>query len=265
MAQASKADDPRERAVSSEPCSTRPNPFDDDDNSSRKRRRTSAGGTTSRSRSAETVDSREGARGSAAPGSAAAGDPELRASHDSEMKIDSDPAIPSTPEQQPFHPQNPPGPRSSRVTINVRTPSRPLDAIPSSPSSPTSPIALEHTAPAENVQLSVEESEVDMAREDTALGTPMSSNSDASNPPVELVAQLDDEEDDEIEFGVEEPHGTVLHDTPRFILHDPSGEFPFRGDNGDDLVEAVTRLGTYLATRKLLCISPVSVADNTRF
>lgn len=253
MEQTSKTEDPRERAVSSEPSSTRPNPFDDDDISSRKRRRTSAGGTTSRSRSVETVGSIEGAQSSVAPGPTSASNPDLGAIHDSDMKVDSDPAIPSTPEQQPSSLQNHSAPRSSRVTINVRTPSRPLDAIPSSPLSPTSPILSEHTSSADNVKLSVEESEVDMAQEDAALGTPMSSDSDASSPPAELPAQLEDDDGD-VEYAVEDTQARMAQGTPRFLLRDPTGDFPFRGD-GDDFGEAVTRLTTYLATRMYLPFS----------
>ncbi|KAM7201757.1 ubiquitin carboxyl-terminal hydrolase 34 [Naviculisporaceae sp. PSN 640] len=242
MEQTLKTDDPRERAVSSEPCSTRPNPFDDDDTSSRKRRRTSACGTTSRSRSVETVGSIEGVRGPAASGSSPSGDQDLGATHDSGMKIETNPAIPSTPEQRPSHLQDPSsGPRSSRVTINVRTPSRPLDAI---PSSPTSPIP----GSAENVQLSIEDSEVDMAQEDAAPGTRRSPDSDPGSSPAEHPAQFEDD-DDEIEFVGEDPQGRMPQGIHRSLMRDPTGDFPFRGD-GDDFGEAVTRLGTYLPSHE---------------
>ncbi|KAM7221465.1 ubiquitin carboxyl-terminal hydrolase 34 [Rhypophila decipiens] len=245
MAQASQADDPRERAVSSEPCSTRPNPFDDGD-ISRKRRRTSAGGTaSSRSHSVETVDTIEGVPASVAP-AASAGGHELGAILDSEMKIDSESTIPTTPEQRPLdlQVQQPSGPRSSRVTINVRTPSRPLEAIPSSPSSPPSPVIPQRTATAENVKLSVEESEVDMGQEDGAVGTPTSLNSDAGSSPIEY-----NEDDDEIDFGVEEDHGSILHQIPRSVLLDPSGDFPYRDDN-ETISEAITRLCPFLTTHE---------------
>ncbi|KAK7213608.1 hypothetical protein V2G26_020786 [Clonostachys chloroleuca] len=49
MDQAGDSPDPLQRAGSSEPSSTRPNPFDDSDIASRKRRRTSQSGSPSRS------------------------------------------------------------------------------------------------------------------------------------------------------------------------------------------------------------------------
>lgn len=270
MAQASQADDPRERAVSSEPCSTRPNPFDDSDISSRKRRRTSAGGT-SRSRSVETVNSTQDLQDLDSVAPAPASDSDLHANSDSAMKIDTDPTIPTTPEQHPAQPVDvdarptPSEPRSSRVTINVRTPSRPpLDAIPSSRSSSTSPILSDPVATTEDVKISVEESEVDMTGEDTILDTPVSSNSDASSPPVELVTvQLDD--DDEIDFGFSDPQVTILDGIPRALLHDPSEEFPFR-DANESFGETINRLSTYMTTRKFpsrpFVLSPVT--NNSR-
>ncbi|KAK3295943.1 uncharacterized protein B0H64DRAFT_417531 [Chaetomium fimeti] len=109
MAQASIGDPSSDRAVSSEPCSTRPNPFEDNDLSSRKRRRTSLA-SDSRSRSVETIGS------SPSPPVAATSAIELRS--DSAMKIDSDLAIPATPERQQPAAEPASEPRSSRVTIN---------------------------------------------------------------------------------------------------------------------------------------------------
>ncbi|KAK3313841.1 hypothetical protein B0H66DRAFT_483418 [Apodospora peruviana] len=239
MAQPSEADDSRERAVSSEPCSTRPNPFDDSDISSRKRRRTSASGA-SRSRSVETVESPP------------AVDEGPKASNDSAsaMKIDKvDRTIPTTPEQQPLdldlHPQPPSGPRSSRVTINVRTPSRPLDPIPSSPSTSGSPTpASEPFAFVDDVKISVEESETDMSRQDTVLDTSVSVNSDGSSPPVEIVSVQPDED---VEFGAGEPELTILESLPRSLIHDPSGDFPFR-ETAETSLDIVNRLTPYLVT-----------------
>ncbi|KAK3937263.1 ubiquitin carboxyl-terminal hydrolase 34, partial [Diplogelasinospora grovesii] len=239
MAQASRTDESRERAVSSEPCSTRPNPFDDSDISSRKRRRTSMGGT-SRSRSAETVNSDRD--------SATIGDSGLESSRDeSAMKIDTDPANPTTPEQQPVELHPPSGPRSSRVTINVRTPSRPLEVIPSSPPSPKT----------DDVKISVEESEIDMAREDTVVETPASSPSDASSPTIELVMV---QPDDDADLDGGQPAITIL-DEPRSILADPSAAFPFH-DQTETYPETIARLTQYLVTHETVAHGIAEWIDN---
>src|SRR5690242_20502707 len=97
----------RERAVSSEPCSTRPNPFEAENGSARKRRRFSRGG--SRSRSVDTARDSDIV-------------PDSRTLREDIQKsdIDIDPAPPRTPTRIPSdHP--PPEPTSSRVTINLRT------------------------------------------------------------------------------------------------------------------------------------------------
>ncbi|KAK3380099.1 hypothetical protein B0T24DRAFT_519847 [Lasiosphaeria ovina] len=249
MAQASTADESRERAVSSEPCSTRPNPFDDSDISSRKRRRTSLSGA-SRSRSVDTVNS--------ASGSPLVGDLGPEAKSDSAMKIDTDPTTPITPEnqQQPPQTQPPPsGPRSSRVTINVRTPSRPLEAIPSSPPSPSlQGQTLVANVPADAVQISVEESEVDMSREDTVVNTPLSlssSSSDGGSPPIEIISAQPD--DDDAEFG-DQASVTILDGFPHSMLQgplvdlpDPTADFPFR-DVAESYSDVINRLTQYLCT-----------------
>ncbi|KAK3375132.1 hypothetical protein B0H63DRAFT_268265 [Podospora didyma] len=248
MAQASTADESRERAASSEPCSTRPNPFDDSDISSRKRRRTSLSGA-SRSRSVDTVNS--------SPDSLVAGGLGSEAKSDSAMKIDPEPATPTTPEQQqqqqqqtqPPQPHPAPGPRSSRVTINVRTPSRPLlEAIPSSPPSPSPQgPASAPLPPADAAKLSLEDSEVDMSREeDTIVGTPVSSGSSSGSPPVEIVSvQPPDFEDDDIDAIPQDV--TLGDDDYRLPLEDPTGAFPYH-DITETYPDTVARLTQYLVT-----------------
>ncbi|KAK3333232.1 hypothetical protein B0T19DRAFT_354656 [Cercophora scortea] len=253
MAQASKADESRERAVSSEPCSTRPNPFDDSDISSRKRRRTSLSGA-SRSRSVDTVKSdQESSTAAGADDEDAdedAGDLAVEAASESEsaMKIDTDPAIPTTPEQQEqsIQSQPPSGPRSSRVTINVRTPSRALEAVPSSPPSPTGPTATAPATPVDDVKTSVEDPEVDMSREDNTADTPVSSASSASNgsssPAVEIISL---EPDDDIDFEISQPEVTILGGLPRSLMSDPSATFPFH-EHPESYADTALRIATYL-------------------
>ncbi|GAB1320503.1 USP domain-containing protein [Madurella fahalii] len=234
MAQASIADPSRERAVSSEPCSTRPNPFDDDDVLARKRRRTSLA-SASRSRSVETLNS--------SPSSpvAAKSAPEPRS--DSAMKIDPEPAIPTTPERQHIEPEPASGPRSSRVTINVRTPlrtpSRTLEAIVSSPPSPSvKSVTPPASSPTEAVRISVEESEAAMSLKNVAMDTPLSSTPDSGSPPLEVVT--DDEADVDAPF-------TILDGPGRTRVRDPSAAVPFH-DATETYLDTVIRLTQYFTT-----------------
>ncbi|KAI1326375.1 hypothetical protein F5Y16DRAFT_375096 [Xylariaceae sp. FL0255] len=136
MDQSSNVDEPRERALSSEPSSTRPNPFADGDQSARKRLRISA--SVSRSASVETLPSQD-----CTP---AAADSNI-------MKVDDpEPTLPSTPARSP----GPSEPVSSRMTINLRN----ADNLAATPTSPTSPTPARQDEG--HVQPSVEESELDI-------------------------------------------------------------------------------------------------------
>ncbi|KAK4650155.1 hypothetical protein QC762_701840 [Podospora pseudocomata] len=242
MAGALQPEDSRDRAVSSEPCSTRPNPFDDSDISSRKRRRTSLN-SVSRSRSVDTIIS--------SPPSPAAGEVPAALKSDSAMKVDSDPTIstiPTTPEQKPLDlDAEPPSALTSRhVTINVRTPSRLPGASPDSPLSPSFR-ATTPASPTNVVKLSIEDSELDMAQEDAAQDTPVSSASGHSSPPVEVIAIPPDEDDDFEDGGSiaildgneQDPIGVDLY-------QDPTLNFPCREDH-DSWLDAVTKATNYFA------------------
>ena len=252
MDQASGLVESRERAVSSEPCSTRPNPFDDSDISSRKRRRTSLSGAST-TRSVGSVDSHQ---------HSPAGNHQR---DESDMNVDTDPTTtPQTPEQQ--HAQQPatdsrpqvPGERSSRVTINVRTPSRPLDVIPSSPPSPPSPTPRPTaSAPGDSsllpggmeqqgVRPSVEDIEADIPQGDAPSDTPVSSSSESGSPPVEVInVQLDDEYD----FDQGQAAVGLLQSLPPGIMVDPSPDFPYR-DHAELYPEAIVRLTQFLPTHE---------------
>ncbi|KAK4178441.1 putative ubiquitin carboxyl-terminal hydrolase [Triangularia setosa] len=241
MAGALHPEESRDRAVSSEPCSTRPNPFDDSDISSRKRRRTSLN-SASRSRSVDTIIS--------SPPSPAAGEvPAPALKSDSVMKIDSDPTIstiPTTPEQKPLDlDAEPPSALTSRhVTINVRTPSRLPGASPDSPLSPCFRGATP-ASPTNVVKLSIEDSELDMAQEDAALDTPVSSASEPSSPPVEVIAiPPDDDEDFEDGGSIAILDGNGQEPIGIDSIPDPSGNFPFREDH-DSWPDAVTRVANF--------------------
>ena len=244
--QASNSLESRERAVSSEPCSTRPNPFDDGDTTSRKRRRTSRSGP-SRSRSADSVTSSQDQRQTSAD--------ELSLGTDSAtMKDDTDPVTPQTPEQKP--PASQPTPRSNRVTINVRTPSRPLDPIALPPPVSEEPIQQGPTADMlldDDVKISVEETEVDMANTGTPAPQKASSDSETSSPPIELIA-LDQEDD--LEYGSAQPQVTLLHGAHANVLADPTADFPFH-EATESLQETVARLTSFMF-RKSLC-RPIAI------
>ncbi|KAI0128593.1 ubiquitin carboxyl-terminal hydrolase [Xylariales sp. AK1849] len=176
MEQDSRSDESRERAVSSEPSSTRPNPFDDGELSARKRQRTSL--TGSRSRSVETLPSQDEA--------------DAMAGSDSVMKIDTpEPPAPSTPPQSDPLTEPPTSePHSSKVTINLRNADS-LEATPASPPSPTKARSRKH-----DIKVSVEESEVDMGRAPPVEDYVSSSSSVTTSPDVPVIA-IDDDEDDE--------------------------------------------------------------------
>ncbi|KAH8673876.1 ubiquitin c-terminal hydrolase [Xylariales sp. PMI_506] len=171
-------DESRERAVSSEPSSTRPNPFDDGDLSARKRQRTSLNG--SRSRSVESITARD--------------IPEPVLSNDT-MKVDTpEPAGPSTPPQS-GSPAEPPstGPHSSKVTINLRNP----ESAAASPSRIPSPSKVQRRA--DDIKDSVERGEVDMVRSPSAELAVEPSALEQAGPEVAVIA-LDEEEDDDLEL-----------------------------------------------------------------
>ncbi len=211
MDQDSRSSESRERALSSEPSSTRPNPFydDEDDLSARKRRRTSPS-SASRSRSIDTVKSQD--------------DPPVTSvgASDSNMKIDSpepesEPVLPSTPARA----EQPAEPVSSRVTLNLRN----ADSLEATPASPTSPIPAQFRS--ENVKVSVEEPEVDMAQAMTTDGSaPLESGQ--TSPEVPVISIEDD--DDEIETTRNQQEVVQQFDGRRAAqLAAHLADFPYRG------------------------------------
>lgn len=172
MEQDSRASESRERAASSEPSSTRPNPFDDGD-CARKRRRTSLTGSGSRSRSVESLTSQEQDGSDAVM-----------------MKVDApDPAIPSTPPQpEPRVDAPPTEPHSSKVTLNLRN----ADSLEATPASPTP--ARPHK---DEVKVSIEGPEMDMAQAPLADDDVSSSSSGLNGSENLAVITIDDDDDDD--------------------------------------------------------------------
>ncbi|KAF8857285.1 ubiquitin C-terminal hydrolase-like protein [Acephala macrosclerotiorum] len=218
---------PRERAISSEPCSGRPNPFDDNtDQTSRKRQRTSRGG--SRSRSVDTV-----------PVGASAGDSQMSSTSSlqgetTSTRAEVDPLAPSTPTRASSE-QPSVEPTSSRVTINLRT-NRPLDPIPSSPPSPTTPSKMPNGADDNGARASIE-SESDALSTVPAVETPSSSPSSTGSPLIEEVHQV---EDDVSEY----EHDPVVAFLDQDAYMDPLTTFPYFSE-GEALTQTVRRLARY--------------------
>ncbi|KAI1824914.1 hypothetical protein F4861DRAFT_224655 [Xylaria intraflava] len=198
MDQDSRTDESRDRALSSEPSSTRPKPFDDDDSnlSARKRRRTSLSG--SRSTSVETALSHDNTIG---------------ASDNRDMTIDTpEPTLPSTPVRS----DRPAEPVSSRVTINLRNADS-LEATPTSPASPTPSRPRKS-----HVQTSVEAPEVDMAPVHPVDDT--SSSSSTLDSPEIAVISVEGLEDD-VRFSTIEPQPSFRRTAE---LNAIVSDFPYR-------------------------------------
>jgi ubiquitin carboxyl-terminal hydrolase 34 len=189
----------RERAVSSEPCSSRPKPFDDTERSARKRQRLSSG---SRSRSADTTGS-------------------VSTTYDTTPKDNS-----SLVEIGPAQPQTPtrtlsnkiiPEPTSSKVTINLRS-SKAFNDRASPPSlSPSTPSKM--SSPGQIARLDIEQ------KPDSAAArseTTSSSSSTLGSPTVELVIQ----EDDVVDYS-RSPPVAIIDDDELLLEGDPVLEFPY--------------------------------------
>ena len=226
--------DHQDRAASSEPTTTRPNPFDDTDISSRKRRRTST--SDSPVAALDIVNPiRDSSSSSTLEGDTAG-------SHKSEaIKLDKEPITPQTPEHLCSSEGSPIDPPSSRVTLNLRH-APPSETMSSPSASPSAlPKEMRSISPADEVKTSVEETEVEMVPPPTqALDTPQSSSSSGS-PPIELVSIPSD---DEMAFT-----DISIIGQDRALL-DPLRQFPYR-DPEESLVATLHRLIVYLTNREL--------------
>ena len=222
MDQDSRTDESRERALSSEPSSTRPNPFDDDSSASaRKRRRTSRSGSHSGSRSTSVE-------------TALSHDLLLAASGAHDMKVDTpEPTLPSTPDR----PQRLAEPVSSRVTINLRNADG-LEATPTSPASPT-PSRLR----VNRVRASVEASDAGMAPS-RSTDDASSSSSTLDSPGIAGIS-VEDLEDDVQSSPIEQQSVFGRATDLGFIVSD----FPYRCE-GELPHDTVHRLCNYFRQRE---------------
>ncbi|CAK7220748.1 hypothetical protein SEUCBS140593_004335 [Sporothrix eucalyptigena] len=249
-----------ERGGSSEPNSTRPNPFKDGDESLRKRRRTSLN-VDSRSRSVES-DTNSPLDDSGGIATASASPSTVGELNDSVMALDNGPrsSAPHTPEKKTSavaeggSPAEPAGGPPSHVTLSLRNSARhTLDTIPSSP--PPSPTPSGRPQAPDTTIDSVELTEDSLmaslengAANEAASGAdpavvpadvvstthkepepPSIDLSGTSSPPIEVVDIISDDENDS--FASAEPHVTLLSENPvmsqGMLLPDPSGDFPY--------------------------------------
>ncbi|ROW14317.1 hypothetical protein VPNG_03964 [Cytospora leucostoma] len=221
----------RERAVSSEPGSTRPNPFDDDGSSARKRRRTSVNGA-SRSRSVESQKPCHHSPEDTAEG----GCRRQTADQDVNMTMDSSPSKPQTPEHQQEHAQPVSESKPTRITLNLKNRKHPPQPVSSSPIS-LKDIEAELQEEQENgIRLSVEASDLDISH-----ASPQSAE------PVSLPLDVDDPDGPPIEsVDIEEEYEDELSQVSVLQFSDPMAEFPHHGH--ESLMEALVRVCHLLPT-----------------
>lgn len=235
MEQESASEESRERAVSSEPSSTRPNPFVDSASTARKRRRTSMAG--SRSRSVETLPSQPVTVAEAQ----AEADSAVSAvnGNDSAMRIDlPEPTAPSTPPQSgSVIDSSPAGPQSSKVTINLRTINNPDNWSDSTSPTKGGPHPGE-------IKVSVEESEVEMGQAPPVIGHVASSPPIAagSEIPIEVVGG-DEDDDDDVELI------SIQSSVPHVDINSVLAGFPYYTPE-TSLCDTVGRLTSFFTARK---------------
>ncbi|KAF7560328.1 hypothetical protein G7046_g3827 [Stylonectria norvegica] len=232
-----RSPDHRDRAASSEPSSTRPNPFDDSDLSSRKRQRTSLSGSP-----AASVDTVNPLRDSS---SSATLDGDTTLSNTAPaaavVAAATDPITLQTPERRCSSSE--PDASSSMVTLNLRN-------VPQGDGGNSSPISpsphTEAAAPtilAPEAKASVEDPEVEMVTAPTQDATTpqSSSSSSSSSPPIEVITV---HSDDDMGFDGQSAGVSVIGED--LVLVDPVRDFPYI-DSEQTIVETLHRLTQYLS------------------
>lgn len=222
MAPAPDSPDRPHRATSSEPGSTRANPFDDADASSRKRRRTTASLSPVQSPSTLSITD--------------APVPDLSSPADVVAPA------PRTPEHLMSSTDPSSEPPSSKVTINLRNTARNNNNTSSSSStSPLSEVA-QSIPEADEPQASVELVEGPESYE-SRLEACTPSSLDSATPPMELLAGPD-EDNDMASDGMNGDGAVIELDEP---WEDPIDHFPF-AEPGDSILETVHSLTQYLSS-----------------
>lgn len=248
MDSAPDSPDQLQRAASSEPSSTRPNPFDDSD-AARKRRRTSLSGSPSRSRHSSHVPDDNSSTTTTLNG-------DDQPESGSAMIIDDRTAEPQTPDLASGSGDPPLDPPSSKVTLSLRKHQRSdnhpdnMSITPPSPSSPLEGVAQQD-------QDAVDE--LANIRVDTVDPVELSgsSSSASDSPPVELVRISDDENDVHFDMPVTE---VPMSGRQRQSLADPMEAFPYHEPANETRCDTVHRLINYISVSKSLPIFVFCVA-----
>ncbi|ESZ91138.1 hypothetical protein SBOR_8472 [Sclerotinia borealis F-4128] len=210
-----------ERAVSSEPCSIHPFPFDDNEqHSARKRQKTSK--SDSRSRSVDTNPASDIL-------------PDSMSSPKDVPDVLQDPLPPSTP-TRPTTAHSQVERTSSRVTINLRTPQPPIESNLSSPSpaSPNTPSKMTNTEEDEGARISIEsESDVLSTVPASVLESPSSSPSVMEgSPEVEIIPVSSDNPE-------RSPTLAIIDEEE--VFPDPLSHFPSQ-HRGENIMQALKRV-----------------------
>lgn len=228
--------DSKDRAVSSEPCSTRPNPFDDHGSSARKRRRTSHNAVSPSRSAGSSKSTHDTPVDSPEPALEAA-----QAERDASMTMDSAPSEPRTPEPKQEQLQPASESRPTKITLNLKNRRQESHFIPSSPLSSNGAEVDIETLRHEGIRLSVEDAELEVSRalpEFRDTGSPML---DIDDPPIEIIDDDDeDDEDDEDESQDGVSQVILLQDPDDGEVPDPVTNFPY--STGDPVAEALAKL-----------------------
>lgn len=249
MQRSSSDTESRDRTGSSDPCSTRPNPFDDDGSSARKRRRTSINGASS----SRSIDTPPGSCSPIVATEAGQGVIENIQHGDVTMTIDATSPEPPTPEGQ--HEQPPPTSESkpTRITLNLKS-KKQTPRSDTGSSFSQNELDEELVGQQENgIRLSVEgDFEDDLPNPDFA-DTASSALDDNDNLPIEIIDD-DEEDEDEQDAGV-----TVLNGSDS----NPMISFPYQPN--EPLVDSLPKLCHLLHTSQLRRLNAQSLPILTMY
>lgn len=225
MDQTAGSSDPLHRAGSSEPPSTRPNPFDDNDIASRKRRRTSQSGSPSRS-----IDGTNAETDNSSTSATLDGEDE---GFDSVMTADKDAAESSKPASSQ-------DPASSKVTINLRSLPHEENMLPSTPGKqPHTKDTVAGVAHDENV-----DGNGPALCKDPDTASPAFASVPPS-PPTRPIQIPDDDDDVDVQTSDAMNEILILGHYQRPI--DPTEHFPYQ-DVQEYRHETVQRLAHYISS-----------------
>lgn len=229
----------RDRAGSSDPCSTRPNPFDDDDGSSaRKRRRTSINGASS----SRSIDTPSGSSSPLVATEASTGLVENKHYGDITMTMDATSSEPQTPERHDDQPPPTSDSKPTRITLNLKS-KKQTPHSDSSSSLSQNDVDEDLVAPQENgIRLSVENEFDDDLPGPDFVDTASSTLDNNENLAIEIIDDDDEDEDDQ-DAGV-----TVLNGSDS----NPMISFPYQPS--EPLVDSLPKLCHLLHTSQLTLI-----------